>query len=113
MAAPVVNLSIDQHTDFSATFTIRKSDGSVVDLRGYDIESKLRKWSQAANVVSMGTTFGTNGALGKITVSLGSTQTGILTAGRYNYDIVITNQISSLKSKVIQGQVIVSDTMTN
>lgn len=113
MAAPVVNLSIDQHTDFSATFTIRKSDGSVVDLRNYDIESKIRKWSQSSNVVSMGTTFGTNGALGKITVSLGSTQTGILTAGRYNYDVVITNQLNFAKSKVIQGQVIVSDTMTN
>lgn len=113
MAAPVVNLSVDQHTDFAATFTIRQADGSVVDLRGYDLASNVRKWEGSTNVVAMGTTYGANAALGKITVSLASTVTGILTAGRYNYDIMITNQISNKISKVIQGQMIVAPSMTS
>ena len=49
---------------------------------------------------------------GQLTVSIAATMTsvGILTAGRYDYDIVIKNINSNLKTKVIQGQALVNGT---
>ena len=63
-------------------------------------------------MISMGTTFGNTPANGQLTVSFASTMTtvGVLTAGRYDYDIVIKNVNSNLKTKVIQGQALVNGT---
>jgi hypothetical protein len=38
------------------------------------------------------------------------TSVGILTAGRYDYDIVIKNTNNNKKTKVIQGQALVNGT---
>ena len=64
------------------------------------------------NMISMGTTFGNDPTLGQLTVSFASTMTsvGILTAGRYDYDIVIKNMNNNKKTKVIQGQALVNGT---
>ena len=47
----------------------------------------------AGNMISMGTTFGNTPTQGQLTVSIAATMTsvGILTAGRYDYDIVVKN----------------------
>ncbi len=49
---------------------------------------------------------------GKIVISLTSGQTGIITSGRYNYDVIITNDITSKKTKVITGQTQVNATVS-
>ena len=56
------------------------------------------------------TTYGGQPAKGNLTISLSDTQTGIITAGRYEYDVVITNRNSNIKTKVITGQALVNPT---
>ena len=42
MSAITINLVIEQGTDFSATFTIKNSDGASVNLLGFTAEAKLK-----------------------------------------------------------------------
>ena len=118
MAVPTVNLVIEQGVDFAQTFTVRKTDNTPLDLTFYSFEAHMIKSrsmihrAMENNMISMGTTFGGNPALGQITVSFAATMTsvGILTAGRYDYDIVIKNMNNNKKTKVIQGQALVNGT---
>ena len=49
---------------------------------------------------------------GNLTISLTDAQTGILTSGRYDYDIIIENLNNGTKTKVVTGQVKVNATVS-
>ena len=118
MAVPTVNLVIEQGTDFQRTYTLKKADSTPLDLSIYTFEAHLIKSRSSIhrgmenNMISMGTTFNSDPSLGQLTVSIAATMTsvGILTAGRYDYDIVIQNTNNNKKTKVIQGQALVNGT---
>ena len=118
MAVPTVNLVIEQGADFARTYSLKKADNTPLDLTFYTFEAHMIKSrssihrAMANNMISMGTTFGNTPTLGQLTVSFASTETavGILTAGRYDYDIVIKNTNNNKKTKVIQGQALVNGT---
>ena len=118
MAVPTVNLVIEQGADFARTYSLKKADNTPLDLTHYTFEAHMIKSrssinrAMADNMISMGTTFGNTPANGQLTVSFASTMTtvGILTAGRYDYDIVIKNTNNNKKTKVIQGQALVNGT---
>ena len=118
MAVPTVNLVIEQGADFARTYSLKKADNTPLDLTHYTFEAHMIKSrssihrGMAGNVISMGTTFGNTPSNGQLTVSFASSMTsvGILTAGRYDYDIVIKNVNNNKKTKVIQGQALVNGT---
>jgi len=112
MAVPAVNLVIEQGTDFSRTFSLKRSDGSPLDLTDYTFEAKMRKWSGSAGYISFATTSNVNPAAGRLTISLTNSQTGIITSGRYNYDIIVENTDTSTVTKVITGQITVNSTIS-
>ena len=118
MAVPTVNLVIEQGADFSRTYSLKKADNTPLDLTHYSFEAHMIKSRSSIhrgmtnNMISMGTTFGSTPTNGQLTVSFAATMTtvGILTAGRYDYDIVIKKKNSNIKTKVIQGQALVNGT---
>lgn len=112
MAVPAVNLVIEQGTDFSRTFSLKRSDGSPLDLSNYTFDVKMRKWTGSAGYISFATTYNANPTQGRLTISLTNSQTGIITSGRYNYDILVENTSSSEISKVITGQITVNSTVS-
>ena len=112
MAVPVVNLVVEEGTDFQRTYTLKRSDGQPLDLSIYEFDAKMRKWTNSAGSISFGTTYNADPTKGQLTISLSNTQTGIITAGRYNYDIVIENINNNMKTKVITGQVKVNSTVS-
>lgn len=112
MAVPAVNLVIEQGTDFSRTFSLKRSDGSPLDLSNYTFDVKMRKWTGSAGYISFATTSNVNPAAGRLTISLTNAQTGIITSGRYNYDILVENTNTSEISKVITGQITVNSTVS-
>ena len=112
MAVPVVNLVVEEGTDFQRTYTLKRSDGQPLDLSIYEFDAKMRKWTNSAGSISFGTTYNADPTKGQLTISLTNTQTGIITAGRYNYDIVIENINNNMKTKVITGQVKVNSTVS-
>ena len=111
MAVPVVNIQIEQGTEFSATYTVTAATGSPLDLTNHSISAKVGKY-EGSQGLGFGVTYGSSPTEGKITISLDNATSGIITAGRYHYDVVVTNDITSKKSKVITGQAHVNGTIS-
>lgn len=106
MTARSVNLSVEQGTNFTTTFTVKNPDGTVLALTGYSATAKMAKHSSA--VVGI-TTFSTNivSATGKITLILASATTSDLDPGRYYYDCVIQSSGGTI-TRIIEGMILVT-----
>jgi hypothetical protein len=113
MAAVYVNnLVINAGADFSQTFTLESTNNnSVLNLTGYTVESKMRKWSGSSSATTFTTSVISPATSGKISIGLTSGQTSSLKSGRYVYDVVITDG-SSIKYRVIEGMVLVREGVT-
>lgn len=113
MSVPAVNLVIEQGTDFTRTFSLKRSDGAPLNLTNYNFDAKMRKWSGSAGYISFATTYNADPTQGKLTISLSNSQTGIITSGRYNYDILVINHnLNDVTTKVITGQITVNGTVS-
>lgn len=112
MAAVYVNnLVINAGSDFSQTFNLETSDtNSALDLTGYTATAQMRKYAGSSTSTDFTVSISAPSILGKIVVSLTSAQTVNLKPGRYVYDVVITR--NSIKSRVIEGMVLVREGVT-
>ena len=111
MATTVENITIEKGTTFNKIFSIINSDGSAFNLSTYTFSAKIKKWGGATNSVSFATTYGSNATLGKLTISLTNNQTGILTAGRSVYDVLITSGVGTV-TKIREGIAIIKETVS-
>jgi hypothetical protein len=102
------NLVIDQGATFSTDLTLTDENGDALNLTGYTANSQLRKWYTSTNSVSFSTT--TNTSIGVVTLSLSSNQTAALTAGRYVYDVEISD--GTTISRIVEGIVTVTPNVT-
>ena len=106
MAVPSVNISIEQGADFTATFTIANNDSSVYNLYSSTAVAKLRKHHSSTKSYDFTTTITI--ATGKVKLDMSDEITSTLEPGRYYYDILLTNTVSGLKTRVIEGMAMVS-----
>lgn len=106
MSVPAVNISIEQGADFASTFTITNSDGSVYNLLNTSATAKLKKFPESETSYSFSTSITVS--TGKITLAMANSITSTIPSGRYYYDILLTNNVSGLKTRVIQGMALVS-----
>jgi hypothetical protein len=106
--ATVNNLVIDQGTTFSFTFNLTNVDGSAKDLTNYTIAAQIRKSYYTSTKVDFYTD--TVDSEGEITISLTSTQTSNLKAGRYVYDIEIDDTTETIR--VLEGIITVTPEVT-
>ena len=114
MAVYVANLQVNQGSDFSQTFNLANTIGDTsFNLTGYAVEAKMKKHAAAAaSTATQFTCTIENATNGTISLALTDTQTSALKAGRHVYDIVITNTSSTLKTRVIEGSVLVREGVT-
>jgi hypothetical protein len=107
--ATKANLVIDQGSTFSVDLTLQDENGDPLNLLGYTANSQMRKWYTSINPAA---TFSTNvnTISGVITLSLDSSNTSGLVAGRYVYDVEIDN--GSTISRVVEGIVTVTPQVT-
>ena len=61
----------------------------------------MSKYEGAQPAAGFGVTFGATPTEGKITISLDNAASGIITSGRYNYDVLVTSDITGKVTKVI------------
>ena len=106
MSVPAVNITIEQGADFASTFTISNSDGSLYNLLNTSAIAKLKKFPESETSFSFSTSITVSN--GKITLSMSNATTSTIPPGRYYYDILLTNNISGLKTRVIEGMAFVS-----
>ena len=109
--AIIANIFIDQGTDYEVTIDVTDTSDNVIDLNGYSAGAQIRKTYGSTTIAE---TFGTSitASTGKVTLSLTDTQTtGLKDFGRYVYDLVITDG-SGTKTRVIEGQAIITPGVT-
>ena len=111
MAVFSTNLLIYKHTDFEQTFILEDSQSnSAKDLTGFTGTCRMQRTLNLGGLTAFTLAF-TNRALGKVRISLTSTQTANIEEGKYFYELMLTDP-SDVVERVIEGVVIVKHPVT-
>jgi hypothetical protein len=107
-----VNLVIDQGTTYETSFELVDENGDPRDLTGYTARSQLRKWYTSVFATDFVTEIVPT--LGKIILRLDAVTSGPgeLPAGRYVYDVQLTETLTGNISRVFEGIVTVTPEVT-
>jgi hypothetical protein len=113
MAAVYVNnLTINAGSDFNETFTLESSiSNSPLNLTNYQASSKMRKWYNSKTAISFETRIDFPPTSGRLTIFLPGEDSQDISPGRYVYDVLLTD-IYGIKSRVIEGSVLVREGVT-
>ena len=106
--ATKVNLVVDQGTTFITSVTFNDEAGSAINFSTYTGAAQLRKHFTSSNSTSFSVTLSNTGV---ITLSLTANQTSNLVAGRYVYDLEVTDAGNTI-SRLIEGIVTVTPNVT-
>ena len=111
MAVFSTNLIIYKHTDFEQTFILEDSQSnSAKDLTDFTGTCKMQRTLNLGSLTEFNLAF-TNRALGKVRISLTSTQTANIADGKYFYELMLTDP-NGVVERVIEGVVIVKHPVT-
>jgi len=110
MTVPAVNIVIEKGTSFEATYNVTNADNSVYSLTNQSATAKIRKHPTATSSKSFTTTITV--ATGEVKISMGSTVTAELTAGRNYYDVILTHATTGKVTKIFEGMAMVNDTIS-
>ena len=111
MAVFSTNLLIYKHTDFEQTFVLEDSQSnSAKDLTDFTGTCKMQRPLNLGSLTSFNLAF-TNRALGKVRISLSSTQTANIADGKYFYELMLTDP-DGVVERVIEGVVLVKHPVT-
>ena len=104
------NLTVDQGTDFTMSVDVTDTDGDALNLTGFTVAGQVRR-SYFSTIAVNFTCAVSNATSGIITVSLSGTQSDAMKAGRYVYDVEITNA-GGTKTRVLEGQLEIMPAVT-
>lgn len=104
-----VNLVIDQGTSFETTVTLKDDSDDLLNLTGYAAAGQVRKHFTSSNSTSFSITLG--GSNGTMTLALSANSTANIVAGRYVYDVELTDTNSKI-SRIMEGIVTVTPQVT-
>ena len=88
--ATKTNITIDQGSDFSTSVNINDASGDPINLFGYTAISQIRKSYTSLTAVNFTVSYD-NANSGSISLSLSSNASANMAAGRYVYDILLTD----------------------
>lgn len=98
-----VELYIDQGTTFNNIINITDDvTNAVVNISGYTAVSQLRRSHYSANISANITCTITNAANGELTMSMTSANTANIKAGRYVFDVKLTDT-NNTTSRILEG----------
>ena len=111
------NLVIDQGADWFFTVTYENPNGTPINITGYTAALQVRSLpSTPTAVLSLSTGAGITitGATGVIEIHATAEQTRIIDEGTYVYDLEITSPATpdAIRTRIVQGQAIVSAEVT-
>ena len=110
MPAGTYNFVLDQGATFTRQLTV-KDDGTVMNLTGYSVASKMRSTHDSGTVVGTFTCTVSNATGGVITMSMTSTTTGGIEEGIYVYDLEMTSGGGTV-TRLMEGTVTVNPEVT-
>ncbi len=108
--AEFVELLIEAGTTYSNEITVREDDGTAKNLANFTANSQLRKSYYSSTATDFTMTV-TNAANGVITMSLSAANTANLRAGRYVYDVELTDN-QGIVTRIFEGIAVVLPNVT-
>ena len=112
MTAAVYNLVIDQGSDFAINLTIKEL-GAIKDLSGYSARAQMRSSRTASTVAASFTcTVLLPATQGIVKMQLGNATSSALSAGRYFYDLEIFTGGDSAVTRLLHGEVEITQEVT-
>ena len=102
------NIIVDQGTDFYTAINLVDDDENILNLTGYTSNGQIRKTYTSSNAVNFGINLQASNGIVELTLT--KVQSANLVAGRYVYDVVLTN--ANVSSRIIEGVVTVTPRVT-
>jgi len=96
--------------DFTKVFVLKDSDGVVINLTGYSARAEIRP-TKESTTLTVAFTSTVTPAEGKVALELTDTQALAIAAGKYWWDLVLTNPVGKRESYV-EGSCSVKPTVT-
>lgn len=109
--ATISNLYVDQGTTFSTIIDLTNQDGTPLYLTGFTVAAQMRKSYQTSSFTAFNATV-FNSNRGQIRLQLVPSTTSGMQAGRYLYDVEITNTLTLEKFRVLEGIVVITPEIT-
>ena len=108
----VNNLIIYTGTDFMTTFILEDAkSNSLKDLTGYNGCAQMKRYETSVKTADFTIGFANDRTTGKVTVSMGASDTAALKAGKYFYDLLL-NSPTGTTSRAVEGTVLVKRSVT-
>ena len=105
------NLTIDQGSTFSVEIDVTDSSGDPLNLTGYTVAGQIRKTYSSSTFTNF--TASVYSAIGgTVKIELSATTTNAMKAGRYVYDVEITQTSSGDITRIVEGQLEVKPGVT-
>lgn len=103
------NIVVDQGSSFSTSINVTDTDDAVIDLTGFTGAAQMRKHYTSSNSVPFNVTI--IPAEGVVRLSLTANSTANVAAGRYVYDVELTDS-NGIISRIVEGIVTVTPNVT-
>ena len=108
-----LELYMDQGADFSTTIQINSEDNNLAqNLTGYIVTSQMRKSLVSINAVASMVCTIPQANIGEIFVELDAANTANIPAGTYFFDVKVNDTLAGLKSRLIEGVIFVTPSIT-
>jgi hypothetical protein len=108
--ATISNLFVDAGSDYSNIITVSSSNGQSLNLSGYNVASQMRKsYSSSSSYPFTASIY--DAASGKVRLQLSASNSSVIPAGRWLYDVEITSA-SGTKTRVVEGIVTITPQIT-
>lgn len=111
MSAARYNLVIDQGSDFAVDFTINE-EGSAKDLTGFSARAQMRATKTSSTVAATFTCTIPTPTNGTVRMSLPHATSTSMAAGRYFYDLEIFTSGDASVTRILQGEVDLTQEVT-
>ncbi len=113
MPAGYQDLFLEQGTTFTTQMTLADNTGAAYDLTGFTVRSQARRSYYSSNVAINFTASVTNANNGVIQLSANSATTAnVSSTQKLVYDVIITETASGNITRVLEGQIFVSPSVT-
>lgn len=106
------NLVIYTGTDFDQTFALEDDQtNSALNLTGYSGCAQMKRYESSSKTADFTVTFANQRDTGRVTISLGSTESAAIKPGKYFYDVLL-NSPTGTTTRVIEGTALVKKSVT-
>lgn len=104
------DLVMEQGATFTHVFYVIDGSNNPSDLTAMDATSQMKRWYSSLTAIDI--TAVVNASAGTVTLSKTDVQTANISAGRYVYDTMLTDQGGN-KTRVAEGIITVTPGVTN